>query len=63
MPDTIVVADTAPLRLVAPAHYGYKSVKHLDRIELWRSDGTDAGTQLLADILPGPTGSLPPTGW
>jgi len=24
----------APLRLVAPAHYGYKSVKHLDRIEL-----------------------------
>ena len=23
----------APLRLVAPAHYGYKSVKHLDRIE------------------------------
>lgn len=27
----------APLRLVAPAHYGYKSVKHLDRIELWRS--------------------------
>lgn len=28
----------APLRLVAPAHYGYKSVKHLDRIEFWRSD-------------------------
>lgn len=27
----------APLRLVAPAHYGYKSVKHLNRIELWRS--------------------------
>ena len=27
--------------------------------ELWRSDGTDAGTQLLADILPGPTDSLP----
>jgi DMSO/TMAO reductase YedYZ molybdopterin-dependent catalytic subunit len=24
----------APLRLVAPAHYGYKSVKHLSRIEL-----------------------------
>jgi DMSO/TMAO reductase YedYZ molybdopterin-dependent catalytic subunit len=23
-----------PLRLVAPAHYGYKSVKHLARIEL-----------------------------
>jgi DMSO/TMAO reductase YedYZ molybdopterin-dependent catalytic subunit len=28
----------APLRLVAPGHYGYKSVKHLDRIEFWRSD-------------------------
>ncbi len=27
----------APLRLIAPAHYGYKSVKHLNRIELWRS--------------------------
>lgn len=27
----------APLRLVAPAHYGYKSVKHLNRIEFWRS--------------------------
>lgn len=23
----------APLRLVAPAHYGYKSIKHLSRIE------------------------------
>ena len=28
----------APLRLIAPAHYGYKSVKHLHRIEFWRSD-------------------------
>jgi DMSO/TMAO reductase YedYZ molybdopterin-dependent catalytic subunit len=26
----------APLRLIAPAHYGYKSVKHLKRIEFWR---------------------------
>jgi DMSO/TMAO reductase YedYZ molybdopterin-dependent catalytic subunit len=26
----------APLRLVAPAHYGYKSVKHVKRIEFWR---------------------------
>ncbi len=25
----------APLRLVAPAHYGYKSVKHVNRIEFW----------------------------
>lgn len=27
----------APLRLVAPAHYGYKSVKHINRIEFWSS--------------------------
>lgn len=27
----------APLRLVAPAHYGYKSVKHLEGIEIRRS--------------------------
>lgn len=26
----------APLRLVAPAHYGYKNVKHLSAIEFWR---------------------------
>jgi DMSO/TMAO reductase YedYZ molybdopterin-dependent catalytic subunit len=25
----------APMRLVAPAHYGYKSVKHINRIEFW----------------------------
>ena len=25
----------APLRLVAPAHYGYKNVKHLVAIEFW----------------------------
>jgi DMSO/TMAO reductase YedYZ molybdopterin-dependent catalytic subunit len=28
-------AHGAPLRLVAPAHYGYKHVKHLSRIECW----------------------------
>ena len=33
------IAHGAPLRLVAPAHYGYKSVKHVDRIDFWRSDG------------------------
>ncbi|MBC7984424.1 MAG: molybdopterin-dependent oxidoreductase, partial [Candidatus Obscuribacterales bacterium] len=29
----------APLRLVAPAHYGYKNVKHLSQIEFWRDRG------------------------
>jgi DMSO/TMAO reductase YedYZ molybdopterin-dependent catalytic subunit len=28
----------APVRLIAPAHYGYKSAKHLARIELRRDD-------------------------
>lgn len=29
------LAHGAPLRLVAPAHYGYKNVKHLCAIEFW----------------------------
>lgn len=31
--EAIPVDHGAPLRLIAPAHYGYKSVKHLSRIE------------------------------
>jgi ELWxxDGT repeat protein len=27
--------------------------------ELWRSDGTEAGTALVRDVLPGPSGSDP----
>ena len=47
--DTVLLADTldgeplplehgAPLRLVAPAHYGYKNAKHLSAVEFWRDD-------------------------
>ncbi len=47
MSDDVLLADTlgssalpakhgAPLRLVAPAHYGYKNAKHLKAIEFWR---------------------------
>lgn len=32
------VEHGAPLRLIAPAHYGYKSAKHLVRIELRHGD-------------------------
>lgn len=32
--EPLTVAHGAPMRLVAPAHYGYKSVKHLSRIEI-----------------------------
>jgi len=31
--DPLSIAHGAPLRLIAPAHYGYKSLKHLSRIE------------------------------
>jgi DMSO/TMAO reductase YedYZ molybdopterin-dependent catalytic subunit len=34
--EPLSVEHGAPLRLVAPAHYGYKSTKHLCAIELWR---------------------------
>ncbi|NRA00440.1 MAG: molybdopterin-dependent oxidoreductase [Myxococcales bacterium] len=30
------IAHGAPLRLVAPAHYGYKNIKHLRSVEFWR---------------------------
>lgn len=47
--DTVLLADRldgqpltlehgAPLRLVAPAHYGYKNAKHLCTVELWQED-------------------------
>lgn len=47
--DTVLLVDTlngepltiehgAPLRLVAPAHYGYKSAKHISGVEFWRDD-------------------------
>ena len=47
--DTVLLADRlngeplsiehgAPLRLIAPAHYGYKNPKHLCAVELWRKD-------------------------
>lgn len=32
------IVHGAPLRLVAPAHYGHKSAKHLRAIEFWRDD-------------------------
>lgn len=49
MADTVLLADAldgepltvghgAPLRLVAPAHYGYKNAKHICGIEFWRDD-------------------------
>lgn len=36
--ESLGVEHGAPLRLVAPAHYGFKNVKHISRIEFW-TDG------------------------
>jgi DMSO/TMAO reductase YedYZ molybdopterin-dependent catalytic subunit len=38
--EPLPIAHGAPLRLVAPGHYGYKSVKHINRIEFWRSSAS-----------------------
>lgn len=38
--EPLSIAHGAPLRLVAPAHYGYKNAKHVDAIEFWRDDKT-----------------------
>ena len=36
--QALPIAHGAPLWLVAPAHYGYKSAKHVARIEFWRDE-------------------------
>ena len=57
MADDVLLADTlnglpldidhgAPLRLVAPAHYGYKAVKHLSRIDFMADDARDVRSGL-----------------
>lgn len=49
MADEVIFADTlngeplplehgAPLRLIAPAHYGYKNAKHISGVEFWLDD-------------------------
>jgi DMSO/TMAO reductase YedYZ molybdopterin-dependent catalytic subunit len=34
--QSLGIEHGAPLRLIAPAHYGYKNVKHITAIEFWR---------------------------
>jgi DMSO/TMAO reductase YedYZ molybdopterin-dependent catalytic subunit len=34
--ERLGVDHGAPIRLVAPAHYGCKSVRHLNAVEFWR---------------------------
>lgn len=42
----LTVEHGAPLRLVAPAHYGYKNMKHLWRIRFCRTENFDHPTIL-----------------
>lgn len=36
--NSLTVEHGAPIRLVAPAHYGYKNAKHVCAVEFWRDD-------------------------
>lgn len=36
--EPLSIEHGAPLRLIAPEHYGYKNVKHLAAIGFWRDD-------------------------
>lgn len=36
--EPLQIGHGAPLRLVAPAHYGYKNVKHVYGVEFWHDD-------------------------
>jgi DMSO/TMAO reductase YedYZ molybdopterin-dependent catalytic subunit len=48
--EPLSIAHGAPLRLVAPAHYAYKSPKHINRIEFWNDDSKfrPAGLRFMA---------------
>lgn len=35
--EALTIAHGAPIRLITPQHYGYKNLKHLDRIEFYSS--------------------------
>jgi DMSO/TMAO reductase YedYZ molybdopterin-dependent catalytic subunit len=49
--EALTMDHGAPLRLVAPAHYGYKNAKHLTRIEL---RGDDRSYRALLRVLDHP---------
>lgn len=52
--DTALNAEHGmPLRLIAPAHYGYKSVKHLHKIDFWRDENSYRQT-LISRIMQHP---------
>jgi ELWxxDGT repeat protein len=54
----VLFGGSSPKDVVRMGGTYYFSAMHPDSgAELWKSDGTEAGTALVKDILPGPTGS------
>ena len=52
------IAHGAPLRLVAPAHYGYKNAKHLGAIEFWTERGNYRFPFPYPDLMDHPRGRV-----
>lgn len=48
-----------PMHVVVGGIAYFSATDGTTGIELWRSDGTNAGTRLAADLLPGPDGASP----
>lgn len=60
VPDDVFAATFTPPQVVAVGNVAYfRGGDDVHGLELWRSDGTVAGTTLVVDLFPGGTGSRP----
>lgn len=57
-PEPQLMGENFAMRNVAGTLY-FSGINPEYGQELWKSDGTDLGTELVADLLPGPGGSYP----
>lgn len=58
--SSFLLGQVAPEELTSTDRFVYFSASDAEHgAELWRSDGTREGTQLLHDLVPGPAGSFP----
>ena len=58
LPNTILQTDVSSTYSVGTVIF-FAAYDPEHGVELWKSDGTDAGTELYADVVPGPTSSKP----